>query len=71
MDKKYPIPEPLNTDERYMHAMIVRLDALCHMLSTVIEHIGKKDGVTVEANKVETKSAPKKAPTRKLAKKED
>lgn len=61
---KYPVDEPVNVDERYLYAMVMRLDALCHMVSSLVEHIAKKEGVAVEA--VVEKSAP--APRKRKAK---
>lgn len=65
---QYKIPEPVNTDERYYHAMVVRLDALCHMMSSLMEHIAKTEGVATEEVKVvEEQPKPRK---RAKAKKE-
>lgn len=45
MDK---VDMPLNASERYMYAMVIRLDAMCNMLSSIVEYIAKKEDVTVE-----------------------
>jgi hypothetical protein len=59
------IPKPLNTDETYAYEMIVRLDALCHMVSSLVEHLAEKEGVATTSNKVVEKKAPKKKATKK------
>lgn len=45
MDK---VDMPLNASERYMYAMVIRLDAMCNMLSSIVEYIAKKEDVAVE-----------------------
>jgi hypothetical protein len=57
------IDEPVNVEERYMHAMVIRLDALCHMVSSLVEHIANQQGVAVES--VEDKSSPAPRASRK------
>lgn len=55
------IPKPLNVSERYQYEQLIRLDALCNMMSSLIEHLASKDNVAVTNNKVvETKSRKKK-----------
>lgn len=49
------IPEPLNSEERYLHAIAIRLDALCHMMSSFLEHYAKDNDEAVEEVKVEDK----------------
>lgn len=46
------VPKPLNSEERYLHAMVVRLDALCHMVSSLMEYIADKEDVAVTNNEV-------------------
>ena len=64
------IPEPVNAQERYLYAMVVRLDALCHMTSSLLEYIAKKEGIAVQENtvveqvEVKKEEAPKR-PARK------
>lgn len=53
------IDEPMTPMERYLHAQVVRLDALCHMMSSIVEHLASKEGIAVEENKVK-ESAPRK-----------
>jgi hypothetical protein len=57
-DKFPDVDEPLNVDERYLYAMVMRLDALCHMMSSLLQHIADKENVAVEQVKVAEKSAP-------------
>lgn len=49
------VPKPVNSEERYLHAMTVRLDALCHMVNTLVEQQAKNSGVAVEKNVIEDK----------------
>jgi len=44
------IPTPLNTEEKYLHAMVLRLDALCHMMSTFIEEYANQNKVATTKN---------------------
>jgi DNA-binding MltR family transcriptional regulator len=46
------IPEPLNAQERLLYAMVVRQNIMIEQMSSIIEHISKKDGVAVEETKV-------------------
>lgn len=66
---------PLNYNERLQYASLMRLDALCDMLSSIIEYIASKENVAVEMKTVveeEPKAEPKKAnPKRKTTKKGD
>lgn len=48
------IPTPLNATEKYLHATVIRLDAMCHMLSTIVEHLAEKDDVAVTNEEVKT-----------------
>lgn len=55
------IDEPVSVNEKYLHAMVIRLDALCHMVSSLVEHIASKEGIATEGNTVAEKSpAPRK-----------
>ena len=63
---KLGVDEPVSIEDKYMYAMVVRLDALCHMVSSLVEHIASKEGIAVEENKVAEKSAP--APRKKRVK---
>jgi hypothetical protein len=53
---KHEVDEPVNVEERYLYAMIQRLDALCHMVSSLVEYVAQKEGIAVES--VEEKSSP-------------
>jgi hypothetical protein len=46
------VDEPVNVQERYLYAMVLRLDALCNMVSSLVEHIASKEGIAVENNTV-------------------
>lgn len=47
------IPEPLNISERYQYETVIRLDALCNMLSSIIEGIAEREGIPTESNEIE------------------
>lgn len=42
------LDNPLNANERYLHAIATRLDVLIDQLSAISEHLAKDSGVTVE-----------------------
>lgn len=46
--------EPMNAQERFMYEMIVRQNVIIEQLSSIIEHIGKKDGVATQTGKVQS-----------------
>ena len=48
---KLNLEEPLNQNERYLYAAVVRLDALCNMLSSFLEFYADKNDVAVTSNK--------------------
>jgi hypothetical protein len=52
------VDEPVNVQERYLYAMVLRLDALCNMVSSLVEHIASKEGIAVETNTVIEKPKP-------------
>jgi hypothetical protein len=52
---KHEVDEPVNVEERYLYAMVTRLDALCHMVSSLVEHIAQKEGIAVEKSTVSRK----------------
>jgi hypothetical protein len=54
----YEVDEPVNVQERYLYAMVLRLDALCNMVSSLVEHIASKEGIAVENNTVIEKPKP-------------
>ena len=48
---KFPdLDTPVNVNERYLHAIAVRMDALCHMMSSFLEVYAKQNGITTESN---------------------
>ena len=51
---KEKFDEPLNQSERYLYGMLIRLDALCNMLSSLVEHIAERDGVATASNETVT-----------------
>lgn len=73
MDKR-KLDEPLNQQERYLHGIAIRLDALCHMVSGLVEEIAKQKDVPVESVKVTEKPQvePRKpTPRKRTVKKEE
>lgn len=58
MDKEVDLP--VNVQERYLYAMVMRLDALCNMMSSLMEHIAEKEGLATETVTEEVKK-PKRA----------
>ncbi len=48
---KLNLEEPLNQNERYLYAAVVRLDALCNMLSSFLEFYADNNDVAVTSNK--------------------
>lgn len=71
------IPEPLNAQERLLYAIVVRQNILIEQLSSIVEHIAKKDEVAVTSGKVvsaeETtdeavEEKPKRAPRKRTTK---
>jgi hypothetical protein len=57
-EDKLGVDEPVNVNERYLYAMVLRLDALCNMVSSLVEHIASKDNIAVENNTVIEKPKP-------------
>jgi DNA-binding MltR family transcriptional regulator len=51
------VEEPLNQNERYLHGIVIRQNILIEQMSTLLEHIAKKDNIAVEKEVV--KEAPK------------
>lgn len=56
---KSQIDEPLNANERYLYGINMRLEVLIEQMSSLLEHIAKKEGVAVESAKVVEKPAPR------------
>lgn len=63
------VETPINPNERFLHAIIIRQDVLIEQLSSIIEHIASKEQVATQNNKTEDKPAPKRT-ARKTANKE-
>lgn len=42
------LPKPLNAEEKYLYATVVRLETICEMLSKIVDHIGEKEDVADE-----------------------
>lgn len=54
------VPKPVNTQEEYMHAIVMRLDALCHMMSSFIETYANQQKVATTKQTTTRKRATKK-----------
>lgn len=66
MKKLNDVPyQPMNAQEHYLHAMTVRLDALCHMVSNLVEYIAEKEGIATTNVEVKKKAPAKRAPRKK------
>lgn len=61
------VPEPLNVEEKYLHGILIRLDAIMHMMSLFVETYADKHAIAV----VEEKVVSKPSASRKKKKKED
>lgn len=55
-------PVPVSVTDQYLHGMVLRLDALCDMVNSLITYIAEKEGIATENNKVVERPAP---PSRK------
>lgn len=58
------IDEPLNTTERYLYGINIRLDAIVNMLSSLIETYAHQNNIATTSNEVEVKT-PKKTRSKK------
>lgn len=58
------IPEPLNTNERYLHAIAIRLDALCNMMSSFLEAYANQHNIATTNHTIDEKIASKPRPKR-------
>lgn len=68
MAKLNDVPVPLNAQERLMYAQVVRLDAICDMLSSIVEVMANQNNIAVETKKVVEKKAPVKRKPRATTK---
>ena len=69
--KPEKLENPLNSMERYLHAIAVRLDIVIEQNNSIIEHIAKQDKVAVTEHKTvtaEDKPAPRKRTAQKKVK---
>lgn len=46
------LPEPVNIEEYYLHAIVTRLDALCGMISSLLEAYADKENIATTNNTV-------------------
>lgn len=46
-DREIPDFKPVNSEERIMYGMLIRLDALCDMVESLVEHIAKEEDIPV------------------------
>jgi len=54
------VEEPLNAEERYLHAIITRLDAITQILSGLVQAYAEQHQTAYTNQKIEEKPAPKK-----------
>lgn len=52
MNETNKLETPLNANERYLHAVCVRLDALIHMFSSFLEVYAKQNNLATTSNTV-------------------
>lgn len=53
------IPKPVNVQEQYLHGILIRMDALCHMMSEFTKAYAEQNNMATTKNTVEEKPAPK------------
>jgi hypothetical protein len=46
---------PINSNDRYLHGINIRLDALIQQVNSIVEYLASKDKVAVTEQVVETK----------------
>ena len=51
-DLHKPPYEPVNATEHFLYAMLVRLDALSHMMNSHIEYVAERDNVATTSHEV-------------------
>lgn len=49
----YRLEEPLNSNERYLHGISIRLEVLIDMLGSIIEAMSEEEDITIENNTFE------------------
>ena len=52
MDKKDMDFKPVNINERLLYGCMIRLDALCDMVNSIVEYIAAKDSIATTSNEV-------------------
>lgn len=65
MNKKDLDFQPVNINERLLYGCLIRLDALCEMVSSLLSYIAEKNDVAITNINVEEKLLPKKKSTKK------
>lgn len=50
---QHKLDDPCNVQEKYLHGINVRLEALIHQVSTLVEYIASKDDVPMQGNTVD------------------
>lgn len=69
IEKAPEMEQPLNSNERFLYAVALRLDILIEQNNSIIEHIAKQDKVAVTNQVAETvEEKPKKAKRKATAK---
>jgi hypothetical protein len=53
MKKSQPLEAPLSANERFLHAVAMRLDVLIEQVNSIVEHLAEKNEVAVTESKVE------------------
>lgn len=51
MEERFELDTPLNTGERYLYGINVRLSILIEQMSSLLEHIATKDAVAIQSTK--------------------
>lgn len=62
-----PLENPCNATERYLHAVCIRLDALIHIGSSLVEYLANQNNIAVTNNEVKTEEVVE--PVKKRTKK--
>lgn len=56
MHKDTELPNPLNTNERLLHAIAMRQDIMIEQLNSLIEHVARQDKLAVTNHKAVEKT---------------
>lgn len=59
------LEQPISANERFLHAIALRLEILIEQVSGLSEHIAKRDGVATESNVTTVKEEVKKTPRKR------